>query len=111
VIELSQLDGIKNKHEQTEKFQIQTSFEFWSKRSMRNVTNLSNKKIINTNEFFELHSQISLDNVDITEWNSDTLVQFRIGIHNTRTQRDWLIINLKYPQSKPTIDAWTCIDA
>ena len=97
VIELSQMDGIKNLDPATQDFPIVTSFEFWSKKSLRNVTNLSNKKIINTNEFYELHSQMSLENVDITDWTSETLVQFRIGIHITKDLRDWLILDFKYP--------------
>ena len=56
VIELSNLDGIKNKDPETEDIPIQSSFEFWSKKSMRNVTNLGNKKIIDTNEYFTLHA-------------------------------------------------------
>ena len=40
-------------------------------------------------------------------------VEFRIGIHITRTQRDWLVINLAYPGlgETVTIDQWQCIDA
>ena len=56
VIEFSNEDGIKNENTETQDIPIKSKFEFWSKKSMRNVTNLSNKKIINTNEFFELHS-------------------------------------------------------
>ena len=53
-----------------------------------------------------------LNNVDVTDWTADTLLQFRIGIHITRTQRDWLIINLKYPESgEVTLADWACIDA
>jgi hypothetical protein len=85
VIELSPLDGIKNPDASSEKFEIYSAFEFWSKKSMRNVTDLANKKITNTNEFFELHAQMILNNVDITDWTKETLVQFRIGIHITRT--------------------------
>ena len=85
VIELSNMDGIKNEHSSTEDFPVSASFEFWSKKSLRNVTNLSNKKITDTNEYFELHSQLSLDNVDITDWTTESLLQFRIGIHITRT--------------------------
>jgi hypothetical protein len=79
---------------------------------MRNVTSLSNKKITNINYFYELHSRMMLNNVDVTDWTADTLLQFRIGIHITRTQRDWLIINLKYPESgEVTLADWACIDA
>jgi hypothetical protein len=51
---------------------------------MRNVTKLSNKKIVDVNEFYELHSQLILNNVDVTDWEVDSLVSFRIGVHITR---------------------------
>ena len=74
VIEFGSSDGIKNENSETQDIPIKSKFEFWSKKSMRNVTNLSNKKIIDTNEFFELHAQLSLENVDITDWTSTTLL-------------------------------------
>jgi hypothetical protein len=84
VVELSSLDGIKNKNDLTSAIPIYTAFEFWSKKSMRNVTKLSNKKIIDVNEFYELHSQLILSNVDVTDWTSDSIVSFKIGVHITR---------------------------
>lgn len=80
---------------------------------MRNVTNMSNKKITDTNEFYELHGQIMLNNVDITDWSSDTLIQFRVGMHISRHQRDWLIITLKPPVvgSESPLSDWSCVDA
>ena len=74
VIEFGSSDRIKNENSETQDIPIKSKFEFWSKKSMRNVTNLSNKKIIDTNEFFELHAQLSLENVDITDWTSTTLL-------------------------------------
>ena len=77
------------------------------------MTKLSNKKITETNEFFELHAQMKLTNVDVTDWDENTLVQFRIGMHITREMRDWLIINLKYPGvgQDADINSWSCIDS
>jgi hypothetical protein len=68
------MDGIKNLDQSTSEYPIYSAFEFWSKKSMRNVTNLSNKKITDVNEFFELHSQLIMNNVDITDWNSETFL-------------------------------------
>jgi hypothetical protein len=80
---------------------------------MRNITKLRNKKEIEVNEFLEFHSQLILNNIDVTDWTNDNIVSFRIGIHLTRTQRDWLIINVKYPGKNQLskIEDWTCIDA
>lgn len=64
---------------------------------MRNVTKLNNKKIDEVNEFYELHSRLILDNIDVTDWTPDSLITFRIGIHISRDQRDWLLIQIKYP--------------
>ena len=74
VIELGCGDKQKNTNPLTENIPIETSFEFWSRKQQRNVTKLSNKKITETNEFFELHAQLNLLNVDVTDWNEDTLV-------------------------------------
>lgn len=54
---------------------------------------------------------MNLENVDITDWTSETLVQFRIGIHITKDLRDWLILDFKYPGEDSGIEAWKCVDA
>ena len=49
----------------------------------------------------------------MTGWTTDSIVSFKIGIHVSRNERDWLIINLKYPgKDQPVkIEDWDCIDA
>ena len=83
VIELGRGDLNKNKGI-LESVPIETNFEFWSIKRNRNVTKLSNKKVVELNSFHELHAQANLLNVDVTEWTPETVIQFRIGIHVTR---------------------------
>ena len=64
-----------------------------------NVTQLDNDKIVLTENFFELHAQGHLKNVDVTDWAQDgtETVQFRVAQHLTREARDWSIVTFKYP--------------
>ena len=79
----------------------------------RNITQLDNEKITLTNKFYEFHSTANLSNVDVSGWAVDDSVQFRVGMHNTKSIRDWSIVNIKYPgKGVATTDAsFSCIDA
>lgn len=91
---------------------IETNYEFWTKKLYMNVTQLDNNKINKTENFFELHGQGSLINLDVTDWQADDEVLFRVGQHTSQDARDWSIIQFKYPGKgvDSTIDNFKCID-
>lgn len=110
VVELGKNDNIKNQNVQSKV--IETSFEFWTKKLYMNVSQLDNEKIIMTENFYEFQGQGNLKNVDVTDWATDELVTFRVGMHLSREARDWMIVQFKYPGKgvASTIDSFTCID-
>jgi hypothetical protein len=112
IVELGIDDGIKNGAEVSESI-IETEFEFWTKKMHRNITQLDNEKITFTNKFYEIHAQASMNNVDVTDWATDANIQFRVGMHNTRSQRDYSIVNVKYPGKgvATTAASFECLDA
>ena len=62
-------DQIKNGDEvPTKNKEIETSYEFWTKKLYMNVTQLDNDKITLTENFFEFQGQANLKNIDVTEW-------------------------------------------
>jgi len=73
---------------------------------------LDNDKIKLTENFFELHGQGNLNNIDVTEWAANDEVKFRVGGHTTREARDWSIVIFKYPGKgvESSLDNYECID-
>jgi hypothetical protein len=112
VIELGVNDKYKNGAEVKDQT-IYSDFQFWTKKLHRNITQLDNDKITLTNKFYEIHGQANLNNVDVTDWAVNDLVQFRAGMHNTKLSRDWSILNVKYPgKGVATTDkSFDCTDA
>ena len=89
---------------------IKTRYEFWTKKLFMNVTQLDNEKITLTQNFYELHGQGVLDNIDVTDWVDGDTVQFRVGMHITRSMKDWSVINVNYKGVASQVSDFSCID-
>ena len=89
---------------------IKTRYEFWTKKLFMNVTQLDNEKITLTQNFYELHGQGVLDNIDVTDWVDGDTVQFRVGMHITRSMRDWSVINVNYKGAATQVSDFSCVD-
>lgn len=65
-----------------------------------------------TNSFYEFLTICRINNVDVTDFTPDTVIQCRVGFHQERNVIDWLVVDVKYPGPGETTDlsTWSCVD-